>query len=158
MGTKHVSLTTLRVIKKLFNAVERYTGYRWKFSSHVYNSYSHRSGHAFDMVPDIAKSAQKYYAHNYGSDPILHSRHQLIRRLQRLARDKDLRKMIRDYGNDVTFVIAIEQNHLHCGLYLNRDQPDLWYPNNIRVWKWKDKNPLSFKYKDSRERQNVFVS
>lgn len=151
-----VSRSTIELIVKLTAIIAKATGFNWKFSSLVYNSYSHRTGHAWDLIPDIKNSDMKYYAHYNGSDPILHSRTKLIKDLQTVAHDDLVKQLIKRYSEDVVLVIAIEQNHLHIGLYRNKDYPELRYPNNVRIWKWMDPDPRSFKYADSAIRQKIF--
>lgn len=130
------------------------TRHLWKYSSYIYSSYSHSTGYAWDLVPDISRTSRHLYAHNYQSDPVLFNRAFLVRALQGVARDPFLKRLLLRASPLVTLVIAIEQNHLHIGLYRNETYKEFTYPNNVRVWKYDE----TVKYNDHTLRRRMHWS
>lgn len=125
---------------QLWHDLEKVTGFRWKCTSYIRNSPSHKKGHSFDLAPAIAKHAEKHYAVNNGSDPVLYKREPLIRALQSL---KD-----RDYGAGRNHVgIFIEPDHLHVQILAPKPGQD---PTS--TVKWKIPKPI---YSDTESRMNL---
>jgi len=123
--------------------LERATGYRWKNTSYIRDSPSHKIGHAFDLAPDVASSAQQHYAVYRGSDPVLYKRLPLIAKLQ------TMRNL--DYSNGQNKLgVFIEPDHLHVQVMSSQGGGD--YP--INVASWKIPKPI---YADTNERMNLPV-
>lgn len=126
----------------IWKAVEEATGHRWKCTSYIRNSPSHRRGQAFDLAPDIADSAKSSYAVTNGSDPVLYKRETLIRQLQTL-RDIDFSL---DRSNRVG--IFIEPDHLHIQALAPDNSAE--FPTAIVKWK-----VLKAVYRDSADRMKL---
>lgn len=122
--------------------LEKATGYRWKCTSYIRESPTHRMAQAFDLAPDIAQASQKHYAVYKRSDPVLYKRTELIRALQTLR--------TKDYSRDRTNKIGvfIEPDHLHVQVLSPMGGGD--YPTN--VIKWKIAKPI---YPDTYDRMNL---
>jgi len=119
--------------------IERATGYRWKATSYIRDSPSHKLGQAFDLAPDIAESAASLYAVTNHSDPVLYKRAPLIRALQTLKNNV--------YGK---FHIGafLEPDHIHL-----QTVPE--FSGNTTpffVAKWKIPKPI---YPDTYERMRL---
>jgi hypothetical protein len=86
--------------------LEQATGFRWKCTSYLRDSPTHKKGQAMDFAPDWdPKDAHKYSA-NQGSDPVLYKRQWLFQRLKLLRRN--------NYGRGNNHMgIFIEPDHLH---------------------------------------------
>lgn len=91
----------------IWKMIEESTGHKWKCTSYIRNSPSHRRGQAFDLAPDIAPSANRFYAVTHNSDPVLYKREPLLRALQSL---RDI-----DFSLDRSFNIGlfVEPDHIH---------------------------------------------
>lgn len=127
----------------LWRDIERATGHRWKCTSYIRNSPSHRMGHAFDLAPDIAPNSQQYYAVYNNSDPVLYKREKLILDLQKLRS--------RDYSNGMNKIgIFLEPDHLHVQVLAPNGGGN--YPVNIV--KWKIAKPI---YPDTYQRMELPV-
>lgn len=136
--------------------IMKQTGFAWKLSAYVYDSFSHRDANAIDLVPDIMEKYEDLYAHNYKSDPVLYRRKPLMIKLHKVTKTKQLQDLVRDLlSYKATVVIAVEQNHLHLGVYKHdrTNTDDFTYPNNIRLWKWQDTE--GHKYVDTKSRQLI---
>lgn len=122
--------------------LEDISGHRWKNTSYIRNSPSHRIGHAFDLAPDLAKDAEQHYAVTNNSDPVLYKRTKLIRQLQALRK--------RDYSVDGSNKIGvfIEPDHLHVQI-LDPNGGGSFPTNIIR---WKVPKPI---YPDTYERMKL---
>lgn len=121
----------------LWKAIEDATGHRWKCTSFIRNSPSHKKGHSFDLAPDIAKSDENKYAVTHMSDPVLYKRERMIRQLQTL---KNLR-----ISPDFDMGIFIEPDHLHIQV-LNPGDGSL---APVNIVKWGQPKPI---YKDTMAR------
>lgn len=66
--------------------IERVTGHRWKATSYIRESPSHKFGYALDIAPDISARSSSLYPVHYGSDPVLYKRLPLMEALQVVAR------------------------------------------------------------------------
>lgn len=126
----------------IWQAIEKATGHRWKNTSYIRDSPSHRRGQAFDLAPDIAPDSEQHYAVYNNSDPVLYKREKLIRQLQ------TLRHIDFSLSNANRIGIFIEPDHLH----IQALAPDssISYPTSIV--KWKVEKPI---YPDSKERMNL---
>lgn len=125
---------------KMWQHIEKTTGFRWKSTSYWRNSPSHRRGYALDIAPDIAASANHAYAVTHMSDPVLYKREKLMRLLQRAASTWD--------GNpSYTYGVFVEPDHIHLHLLT----PDK-YAGQMRVVKWKVVKPA---YSDSEQRMKL---
>lgn len=121
---------------KAWQAIEAFTGFRWKSTSYWRRSPSHSKGISLDLAPDIAPQFENQYAVNRGSDPVLYKREALIRSLQHMAAKTSVP------GFKVG--VFIEPDHLHVQLFsLTDDGPP------IRIVKWKQQKPS---YGDTAER------
>jgi hypothetical protein len=123
---------------RIWRAIEKATGFRWKCTSLIRPSPNHRSGHAFDLAPDIHPDAEHLYAVHSLSDPVLYKREPLIRALQTLR--------------DTTFIrapkqmaIFLEPDHLHIQVVSDADHP-------TSIIKWKVPKPV---YPDTYERMTL---
>lgn len=125
----------------IWQAIEQVTGYRWKCTSYIRNSPSHKRGQAFDLAPDIADSAFHQYAVNNQSDPVLYKREKLIQALQTLTPIDFSQHNLNRLG------IFIEPDHLHIQALASDDEL-----SPTSVVKWKIEKPL---YPDSKERMKL---
>lgn len=127
----------------IWRMIEEVTGHRWKCTSYIRESPSHRRGQAFDLAPDIARSAEQQYAVTHNSDPVLYKREPLIRALQSLVGI--------DFSGDGSNKIGlfIEPDHIHIQI-LRPDDPTQDTPT--AVVKWKVAKPL---YPDTYERMSL---
>lgn len=128
------------VFIKMWAAIERVTGHRWKCTSYIRQSPSHRRAQAFDLAPDIADSAVDQYAVTHRSDPVLYKREALLKQLQQL-------KLV-DFSNNGTFStgIFIEPDHLHLQILAgNTETPTV-------IVKWGVLKPV---YNDSAQRMKL---
>lgn len=91
---------------RIWQAIEKTTGYRWKCTSYIRDSFTHKSGQAFDLAPDFAADSFHLYAANRRSDPVLYKREPLVFALQKL-KDRSFGGSAFDMG------IFIEPDHLH---------------------------------------------
>lgn len=124
---------------KVWQDIERATGYRWKATSYIRDSPSHKLGQAFDLAPDIADSAKQHYAVTNGSDPVLYKRAPLIRALQSMKNNV--------YG-DFHIGAFLEPDHIHLQVvpvYSGNSAP-------FFVAKWKIPKPI---YGDTYERMKL---
>lgn len=92
---------------QIWHDIEKVTGYRWRMTSYLRQSPSHKRGHAIDLAPWIAPSARKHYAVYQNSDPVLYKRQPLITALQRLKNKDYSGNRFNDMG------IFVEPDHLH---------------------------------------------
>lgn len=92
---------------QIWHDIEKATGHRWRMTSYLRNSPSHKRGHAIDIVPWIAPSARSYYAVYNNSDPVLYKRQPLISALQTLKNIDYSGNRFNDMG------IFVEPDHLH---------------------------------------------
>lgn len=129
----------LPVLLRVITAVEQATGHKWKITSYLRDSPSHRRAEAIDIAPDVANSALPFYAVYKHSDPVLYKRAPLIRSLQHLATSVQPDKF--DVG------IFIEPDHLHIQLFIPETSPP-----RIRVFKWKLQKDV---YRDSAQRMTL---
>lgn len=129
----------LPAFMRLWAAIEKATGYRWKSTSYIRFSPSHELGHSFDLAPDIAPSAEHLYAVSKRSDPVLYKRATLIRKLQRLKHTN----FLPDSSNQIG--CFIEPDHLHIQI-MAKDNPQ---SEPFKVVKWKVEKPL---YEDTYSR------
>lgn len=141
---QHVVPHFLPQLIRVWRDVESVTGYRWRCTSYLRDSPSHRRGHAIDLAPQIASKARHLYAVHNGSDPVLYKRAPLIRALQKLTgKDYSL-----NGSNDMG--IFLEPDHLHVQILA----PD---PHNTHtaIVKWGIEKPI---YSDSAERMKLPVT
>lgn len=127
---------------RIWIAIERATGYRWKCTSLIRDSPSHELCQAIDLAPDIAVSARPYYAVTNRSDPVLYKRLPLIHALQTLV--------------DVNFGpwpmgIFIEPDHLHIQIL----KPSPAVTHRVHVVLWGQPKPI---YADTLERMRLPVT
>lgn len=108
---------------RIWRDVESATGFRWKNTSYIRASPSHKKGHAFDLAPDIAPDSKGQYAVYNGSDPVLYKRAPLIRALQTLIHN--------EYGK-FPMGIFIEPDHLH--IQVLKPGGGHRFPTNIIKW------------------------
>lgn len=128
----------LPILIKAMQNIERYTGHRWKVTSYVRQSPSHKTGYALDIAPDISRSYEHLYAVNLGSDPVLYKRVPMLRALQRYAKSEPNRVY--------TIGVFIEPDHLHLQLFDADGSPE------IRIFKWKQPKPV---YSDTHSRMKL---
>lgn len=131
--------TTLPCFVMLWSDIEASTGYRWRNTSLVRDSPSHRKGHSMDLAPDIAEKDKHLYAVNNNSDPVLWKRLPLIKDLTTLRNNQ--------YAGPHDFGIFIESDHLHIQI-LEKDKKQ--FP--ISIVKWGEVKPV---YSDSISRVNL---
>jgi len=100
----------LQVLATIWAVIERHTGFRWKATSWIRMSPSHQNGSALDIAPDISDTARDYYAVYHMSDPVLHKRPELIKRLQFAV--QHMPKL-----TNAKAIVFVETDHLHLGLF-----------------------------------------
>lgn len=139
-----VAHVTLPILLRVMDRLERITGYRWRITSFLRDSPSHRRGVSIDFSPDISESDLHKYGpfQNPPSDPVLYKRTKLVRALQRLCRDPVLNREYADIG------IYIEPDHLHVQLF----SPESNKKNRVRLMKWRLIKPV---YTDSARRSKL---
>lgn len=132
----------LPVFLNIWKDIEAVTGYKWRCTSYLRDSFSHSKGHAIDLAPDISPSAKKEYAVYNNSDPILYKREPLIHALQSLK--------FKDYSADGSFSVGIfiEPDHLHIQVLQRTESPF------TRVVKWQVPKPI---YPDTYDRMKLPV-
>lgn len=132
----------LPILLKLWGAVEKWSGHRWKATSFVRktDAPSHYDGSALDIAPDFTVSSQKQYAGNRRSDPVLYKREPLMRALQSVAQNT-----INDSDYDIG--LFVEPDHIHMGLFIPSGPV-----RQIRVIKWGVEKPY---YPDSLSRMKL---
>lgn len=135
---RHVPKIALPVLIKAMQDIERMTGHRWKVTSYVRESPSHRTGYALDIAPDISPAYAHMYAVTLGSDPVLYKRVPMIRALQEYA--------ARATPKRFTIGVFIEPDHLHIQLFDPQGAPE------VRILKWKQPKPV---YSDTNERMKL---
>lgn len=91
----------------VWQAIEEATGHKWKNTSYIRDSPSHRLGQAFDLAPDIAPSSEKHYAVYKKSDPVLYKRQTLIEQLRSTC------ELDFPGSDEFSIGIFIEPDHLH---------------------------------------------
>lgn len=126
----------LPLLLKATKCIEDATGHRWKVTSYIRESPSHKTGWALDIAPDISKKSERYYAVTRLSDPVLYKRVPLIRFLQQVVRNTSFRPYV--------LGVFIEPDHLHMQLF--RSTYSL--PENM-LFKWKQPKPV---YSDTAQR------
>lgn len=131
---------SLPVLLSAWNAIERATGYAWRCTSYIRHSPSHKYGISIDLAPDMEDDLKRVYAHTHNSDPILHSRPTLLRKLLKL---KDVR-----LSPWCDVIIATESDHLHVQLV----PVGRFGPHPVNVVRWQTYKPL---YKDTVQRNAI---
>lgn len=129
---------------QIWHDIEKVTGYRWRMTSYLRQSPSHRRGHAIDLAPWIAPEARSYYAVYNNSDPVLYKRAPLIRALQQLKNIDYSKNRFNDMG------IFIEPDHLHIQVLAPNFQG-----NPTSVVKWGIPKPV---YHDTYQRLKLPVT
>lgn len=129
----------LDTLMDICRRVEDATGFRWKVTSYLRKSPSHKTGSAIDIAPDIANHAVKDYSVTKLSDPVLYKREFLLRALQKVV--KSLPVLRYKTG------IFVEPDHLHIGLFIQDGIP----PSNSLV-KWGITKPI---YHDTESRSQL---
>lgn len=119
--------TFLDILIDAANAVERATGHKWKATSYIRNSPSHRYLYALDIAPDISPSSASKYAVYNNSDPVLYKRVPLMNALKKAAASLP---NYRDY--DVGFFV--EPDHIHIHVFRN-DRGDKTSKHIVVQWK-----------------------
>lgn len=112
----------------IHSAIERVSGHRWKPTSYMRDSPSHKNGSALDIAPDIYPSDAQYYAAFNKSDPVLYARVPLINQLTRVSNSL---KLPYKWG------MYVENDHIHIGLFTTK-LPGL-YKGEVNLWgspKW----------------------
>jgi len=127
---KHVVPYTLPILLRAWDLVEDATGYAWRSTSFIRQSFSHKLGHSMDLAPDMTPSLAAVYSGNNGSDPILHSRVKLLKALLRI---KDVRI---DPTSDL--IIAVESDHLHMQVIARGSLG----PHPINILRWQALKPV----------------
>jgi len=122
--------------------LETATGYRWKNTSYIRDSPSHRMGQAFDLAPDFTAEAAATYAVGRNSDPVLYKRIALWEILKTLRSN--------DYSGDASTKLGvfIEPDHLHLQVLSHAGGGE--FPTNII--KWRIAKPI---YPDTYERMKL---
>lgn len=115
---------SMPILASVWQAIQRATGYRWRSTSFIRRSPSHQKGHSLDLVPDMDPELTESYSGTHRSDPILHSRLELIDALLPLTHIK--------FSNDADVVIAVESDHLHLQVVKIGSQGP--FPTNILRW------------------------
>jgi len=128
----------LPILLHVWKIVEDTTKFRWRATSYIRSSPSHRQGIALDIAPDIAPTSKKFYAVTNMSDPVLYKRERLIRLLQKAVRRLPIYKY--DVG------VFVEPDHLHISLFRRRGKP------SNRLFKWGIYKPV---YPDSSRRMKL---
>lgn len=90
---------------QVWRDIEKVTGYRWKCTSLIRLSPTHKKGQAIDLAPEFTPESERLYAVSKGSDPVLYKRGVLIKHLQQLAH--------KSYNPKYDLGIFIEPDHLH---------------------------------------------
>lgn len=139
----HVVPNFLPQLMAVWKDVETATGYRWKCTSYLRESPSHRRGHAFDLAPDIAEDSKHLYAVFNMSDPVLYKRNPLMKALQKL-RNKDYSV---DSVQSNHMGIFIEPDHLHLQI-LAVDSSN----SPTSIVKWGVPKPI---YQDTKQRMDL---
>jgi len=138
----------LPVFLNVWRAIEKVTGHRWKNTSYIRDSPSHKRGQAFDLAPDFSPVAASHYAVTKNSDPVLYKRTKLIRQLQTLTTVKFVPLSGMKLG------IFIEPDHLHIQVLSGERDPSTSIPDSLptHIVKWKVAKPV---YPDTYERMNL---
>lgn len=131
----------LPILLRLVTAIEEATGYKWRVTSYVRDSPSHKTACALDIAPDISPKSKKYYAVFNNSDPVLYKRLPLIRALQVVAERYD--------PTPYSAGIFIEPDHLHVQLFTSEGA------HVIRVIQWKQAKDI---YPDTATRMKLPVT
>lgn len=126
-----------------WKALESVTGHRWKCTSYIRDSPSHRRGQAIDFAPEFSKDAEHLYAVHHNSDPVLYKREKLVKQLQKLVPIDFSMNGANRIG------VFIEPDHLHVQVLAPGEKP---FPTSIV--KWKIAKPI---YKDTYERMELPV-
>lgn len=134
----YVKSEYLPILIKVWKIVEAHTGFRWKSTSYIRESPSHKIGVALDIAPDISPASKHLYAVENLSDPVLYKREPLMRLLQSAV------KRIPIFKYDVG--LFVEPDHIHIGLFAREGQP------SNRLFKWGTYKPI---YPDSAERMKL---
>lgn len=108
----------------LWIQIEWATGYRWRATSFVRDSPSHKTGRALDIAPDIDPADLSKYSVSNDSDPVLYKREKLLRKLQAVC------KVHRDQTYDLG--IFVEPDHLHLMLFTPQVKDD----TTTQLFKW----------------------
>lgn len=126
---------------QIWKDIEQATGYRWKCTSYIRDSPSHKRGHAIDLAPHIATQSIKHYAVYNSSDPVLYKRGPLVKALQTLKNKDYSGSKLNDVG------IFLEPDHLHVQILA-------FDPSNNRTStiKWGIPKPI---YSDTGSRMNL---
>lgn len=127
------------IYARIWAEVERQTGHRWKATSFVRMSPSHKTGEALDIAPDISPEDEDKYAVTHMSDPVLYKREPLMRQLQAAVKELPL------FPYDTA--VVVEPDHLHIGVFEREHEQ----PKNY-LYKWGIVKPV---YGDSFERQKL---
>lgn len=137
--SEHVYLPSLITV---WRAIEQATGFRWRCTSFIRLSPTHKRGQAIDLAPDFSTRDGPLYAANRGSDPVLYKREWLVNRLQSI---KDLPLPF----PSIKVGVFIEPDHLHVQV-LKHDG----LPNSVYTVKWAVPKPV---YSDTYQRMTLPV-
>lgn len=129
----------LQLIKAM---IERACGYAWRETAFIKDSPSHYNGSALDLAPLISSESIPYYSFSKRSDPILHKRPVLRRKLRRVKN-----QFPSSFPFDVG--VFIETDHLHVQLFRRTDSRTT---ASYRLYSWG--RPVDF-YEDSANRQRL---
>lgn len=139
---KEAELHWLPELIRLWQLIEKTTGYKWKATSYWRNSPSHQMGYALDIAPDISPSVANKYAVTNLSDPVLYKREKLIRKLQSVARQW------RSSQSNWRLGMFIEPDHIHMHILQKQSASD----PDASVVKWCVVKDV---YKDSKTRSEL---
>lgn len=114
-----VTQVFLPQLVEVWKAIEQATGYRWRATSYLRNSPSHKYGVSLDITPNFGFDILPQ------SDPVLFRRIPLLTTLIKLAQGPPL---LQNY--DV--IIAVESDHIHIQLFELGSLPS---PNRIVQWR-----------------------
>lgn len=130
----------LKYLVYIWSMVEEATGFKWRATSWIRNSPSHKEGYALDLAPDIHPSSEHLYAVTKMSDPVLYKRASLIYLL------RDAINLLPSHF-PYSVGIFIEPDHLHVELITKSiDAP------YFRLFKWGTLKPC---YSDTASRSKL---
>jgi hypothetical protein len=141
---KKLKIKIVEFISAVIKELDLNSNFKWKLTSWIRNSPSHKTGLAFDIAPDLLEN--KTYGVSRRKDPFLNFRKDFIVKL----------KLIQPFliNQDFIPVIFVESDHLHIYLYENNsDNRNLLSTKELVVSIDKDRDDI---YRDARNERMSF--
>lgn len=105
-----------RLFSYVLLTISTMTEHDWVITSHVRDSFSHKHGSSWDIIPDGTKfPALSVDNHAMGSDPMFQRRETLLRAIMPLT----LLTLPQTTTNRICCIVALEANHIHVGFYVS---------------------------------------